>query len=136
MQNETRLIVLDTNIWLSFLISKNYSQIDEVLKKGDYRFAFSQELIEEFIEVANRPKFKNYFVKSDLLILLESIEEYADYIDVTTRLKLCRDDKDNFLLSLSIDSKAKYLITGDKDLLDLKKIKGTEIITIAGFLKK
>jgi putative PIN family toxin of toxin-antitoxin system len=46
---------------------------------------------------------------------------------------LCRDSKDNFLLSLCNDSKADYLITGDKDLLDLKKFGKTTILTITDF---
>jgi len=33
----------------------------------------------------------------------------------------CRDFKDNFLLSLCRDGKADFLITGDPDLLVIKK---------------
>jgi hypothetical protein len=42
---------------------------------------------------------------------------------------ICRDSKDNFLLSLSFIGNADYLVTGDKDLLELKEYKGTKIIT-------
>lgn len=31
---------------------------------------------------------------------------------------LCRDPKDNFLLSIAKDGNANYLLTGDNDLLD------------------
>jgi len=37
------------------------------------------------------------------------------------------------LLSLSIDSKADYLITGDHDLLELKIFNKTKILTITEF---
>jgi len=37
------------------------------------------------------------------------------------------------LLSLAIDGKADYLLSGDKDLLVLKKIGNTEIKTISEF---
>jgi uncharacterized protein len=47
---------------------------------------------------------------------------------------ICRDSKDNFLLSLAIDGRADYLLTGDSALLDLKKIGKTKIITISEFL--
>jgi len=39
------------------------------------------------------------------------------------------------LLSLSVDGKADFLLTGDKDLLDLKKIGETTIITISDFFQ-
>lgn len=48
---------------------------------------------------------------------------------------MCRDEKDNFLLNLSIDSKADYLITGDKDLLVLEKIEWTEIMSFTDFIE-
>ncbi|MFY8184500.1 MAG: putative toxin-antitoxin system toxin component, PIN family [Bacteroidia bacterium] len=49
---------------------------------------------------------------------------------------ICRDEKDNFLLSLCADGRADFLITGDDDLLSIKKIKKTRIIKIADYLKK
>ena len=41
---------------------------------------------------------------------------------------LCRDPKDGYLLALSIQSDAHYLVTGDLDLLDIQKINNTNII--------
>jgi predicted nucleic acid-binding protein len=61
---------------------------------------------------------------------------YGEITYVESRIKLCRDPKDDFLLSLAKDSKADYLITGDYDLLELKEIGKTKILTIAEFLKK
>lgn len=92
--------------------------------------------MQEFLQVAGRPKFKKYFSSDDLEAILESIEEYADFVHVTTQTTLCRDPKDNFLLSLAIDGNADYLLTGDTDLLDIKKITYTEILTISHFLQK
>ena len=67
--------------------------------------------------------------------LLETIEEFADFVNVRSEIKLCRDPKDNFLLSLSLDGNADYLLTGDKDLLDLVKFEKTKITTITDFLQ-
>jgi predicted nucleic acid-binding protein len=44
--------------------------------------------------------------------------------------------KDNFLLALAKDGKAHYLLTGDKDLLDLEKFGKTRIVTISHFLEE
>jgi predicted nucleic acid-binding protein len=52
---------------------------------------------------------------------------------VTSSVSLCRDKKDNFLLALAKDACADYLITGDKDLLVIKKFERTQIITITEY---
>lgn len=96
---------------------------------------FSQELLDEFLEVARRPKFRRFFSTSDIEEILETIEEYAEFVKVQTKIEVCRDTKDNFLLSLSVDGNADILLTGDKDLLDLNNFGETKIITISSFLK-
>ncbi len=45
----------------------------------------------------------------------------------------CRDPKDDYLLELAIVSKADYLVTGDKDLLDLDKIGTCRIVSAIEF---
>jgi uncharacterized protein len=49
---------------------------------------------------------------------------------------VCRDSKDNFLLALAKDGKADYLLTGDKDLLELVQFGNTRIETLAVFLEE
>ena len=88
-------------------------------------------MLDEFLEVARRPKLKRFFSHSDIEDLLETIEEYAEFVTVHTRIEVCRDPKDNFLLSLSIDGNADFLITGDKDLLTLTNFGETTITTIS-----
>ena len=131
--NDVKVIV-DTNLWISWLIKKDFKKFDKLLISKKVKLIFSIELLNEFIEVSNRPKLKKYFDKEDINILLQLIDEVAYFIDVKSSIKICRDEKDNFLLSLAIDSKADYLVTGDNDLLELKKIKGTHIVSINEFM--
>ena len=135
MPNKRDRVILDTNLWISFLITKNYSKLDKLLFSGNCLLIFSKELIDEFISVANRPKFRKYFSPTDLENIIEAIDEYAEFVDVKSATTICRDPKDNFLLSLSMDGQADYLLTGDNDLLVLKKINKTKIITIAEFFE-
>jgi len=129
-------IILDTNLWISFLISKKLNQIDTLIESNKITLVFSNELMEEFIEVVSRPKFKKYFSKNDIQKLLIYFDKYGKLFKIKSNVKVCRDDKDNFLLNLSIDSKADYLITGDKDLLILEKIENTKIINFTDFIKE
>lgn len=135
MKSKNQRIILDTNLWISFLISKNYSQLDEILFERKCTLIFSEELLNEFLEVIKRPKLRRFFSQEDTENLIETIEEYAEFIVVTSKVEVCRDEKDNFLLSLSKDSDANFLITGDKDLLVLEKFEQTNIVTIAQFLE-
>lgn len=85
------------------------------------------------MEVVARPKLRRFFMPDDKKMIFELIERYADYVTVFSNVNLCRDDKDNFLLSLAKDSNADFLITGDKDLLVLKKFENTSIVTIVEY---
>ena len=135
MQNKVSRIIIDTNLWVSFLITKDFTKLDEIIFSKQGILVFSQELLDEFIEVARRPKFRRFFSDSDIEEILETIEEYADFVKVQTPVNVCRDPKDNFLLSLAVDGNADILLTGDKDLLDLTKFGETTISTISDFLK-
>jgi putative PIN family toxin of toxin-antitoxin system len=95
---------------------------------------FCVELLAELVEVASRPKLRKYFTVDDWVLVTEVINRYAIYIPVVSSVNLCRDEKDNFLLSLAKDAKADYLLTGDKDLLVLTSFGVTKIVTVTEFL--
>jgi putative PIN family toxin of toxin-antitoxin system len=134
MKNKVSRIIIDTNLWISFLITKNFTKLDEIIFSKKCVLVFSKELLEEFLTVAKRPKFRRFFSSSDIEEILETIQEYAEFIEVTSKTEVCKDPKDNFLLSLSMDGSADFLLTGDNDLLMLTKFRKTEIITISDFL--
>ena len=127
---KSKKIILDTNLWISFLITKDYSFLDNYIENGKARLFFSEELIQEFLTVAKGPKLQKYFTDKDIERLLHIFDNFGILIKVTSQIKLCRDYKDNFLLNLAVDSKADYLATGDKDLLEIKNIEETRILTI------
>lgn len=135
MPEDKHRVILDTNLWISFLLTKSLSKIDRLFQDERLVLLFSQELLDEFLEVAERPKFRKYFPITELQNLLLRIRDKAEFVKVTSSVELCRDPKDNFLLSLAKDGKATHLITGDKDLLVLEKIGGTEITSIANYLE-
>lgn len=134
MQKTKHRIIIDTNLWISFLLTKDFLKIDSLLKGNHINLLFSQELLEEFIEVSGRPKFKKYFSKQDIKSLLARIHTKAEFITTKSVITICRDPKDNFLLALAKDGKDSHLITGDADLLVLKKMGKTEIVSISSYL--
>lgn len=127
--NPLKLIV-DTNLWISFIISNKLNLLDPFLFSGKGRLLFSTELITEISSTIKKPKLKKYFSSNALEEMLSKFDPFIDLIKVNSNVLVCRDPKDNFLLALSKDGKADYLLTGDKDLLDIKKFGKTKIITI------
>jgi len=126
-------IIIDTNLWISYLLTKD-SKLDRLLSDNLITLLFSQDLITEFIEVARRPKFRKYFSASDLEALLVSISTKAIFIEIFSAVDISPDPKDNFLLALAKDGNATHLLTGDKELLSLKKFGKTKIVTIRNYL--
>jgi uncharacterized protein len=136
MAKPTDRVIIDTNLWISFLLTKDYPKLDQLFSNNLVTLLFSQDLIAEFIEVARRPKFKKYFSQADLESLLISISTKAIFIEVLSEVDISPDPKDNFLLALAKDGNATHLITGDAALLALKKFGNTKIVTIRNYLSK
>jgi hypothetical protein len=127
-------LIIDTNLWVSFIISNKLSLLDSFLFNDEARILFSTELIHEIEETIAKPKLKKYFKANGLEEMLSTFEPFIDLIEIKTVVTVCRDPKDNFLLALAKDGKADYLLTGDKDLLDLIKFGKTKIKTITAFI--
>lgn len=73
---------------------------------------------------------------SDVRELLELIIGSSRDVEVISEVDICRDPDDNHLLALCKDGKVDVLITGDKDLLVLKKFGKTRILAPADFIKQ
>jgi uncharacterized protein len=59
---------------------------------------------------------------------------YGELVEIESSTQVCRDIKDNFLLSLAKDGNADFLLTGDDDLLDIKLFENTRILTYNEFI--
>ncbi len=134
-RKKTIRLVIDTNLWISFIISKKLMWLDTLLYENKARILFSKELIEEINETIKKPKLKKYFKGNAIEEMLIAFDTYIDLIEVTSKINICRDPNDNFLLALSKDGKANYLITGDKDLLEIQQYEKTTILKMSDFIK-
>jgi putative PIN family toxin of toxin-antitoxin system len=133
MPNNTVRVVIDTNIWISFLIGKSLTGLSDAIINNRVKVLFSHDLFSELLEVLQRPKFKKYFSQDAIEKLIILLHEKIELVDIVNNFDDCRDKKDNFLLDLAISGKADYLITGDADLLVLNPFHGVEIISYTLF---
>lgn len=128
-------IILDTNWYVSATINKNSRRtLYQILTNKKLIVLFCSELIDEYQRVINRDKFSKVIKPKQASRLMNIITPTLEYNKLTTPFELSRDVKDNYLLSLSIDGKADYLITGDDDLLILEQIGKTKIVRLNFFL--
>lgn len=126
-------LVIDTNIWISYLISKKFDFIDLLLKSSQIEILYSNHSIKELTEVGSRKKFSKLIPAEKLFAIIEAIKGFGIEVDTVSNFDSSRDPKDNFLLELAVDGNADYLITRDNDLLVLNPFKTVKIITIAAF---
>lgn len=126
-------VVIDTNIWISFLIGKSLTGLSDEIISGRITVLFSDELFAELIEVLQRPKFKKYFNATAIEKLIILLYDRVEWIEISQYFYDCRDKKDNFLLDLSVSGHADYLVTGDDDLLILNPFYGIEIVSYQTF---
>lgn len=126
-------VIIDTNLFISFLIGKRLRKLKSRLIESSVELIFAEQNIKELQIVTERDKFRKYFPQNDVWDLVKFIRITGSVYSIDKADKICRDPKDDFLLALSKKGKAHYLVTGDKDLLELKKYHKTKMITIDEF---
>jgi len=60
-KNKPLKLIIDTNLWVSFVISRKLNLLDPLLFAGNARLLFSTELIAEIQETITKPRLKKYF---------------------------------------------------------------------------
>ncbi len=128
-------VILDTNVWISFLIGKRLSNIIIYIKNSAVKIIVTEALIEEIIDVTSREKLQRYFSPQHVEALVNLLRTSAENIKIEPINFISRDPKDNFLLDLIDIAKADYLVTGDSDLLELNVFKTAKILTPANLEK-
>lgn len=130
--DENLKVVLDTNILISAIAfgGKPEGVLNLVLDEKIIAVT-SPILLAEFQEVYKK-NFPLKFV--DFELTLERIEEIFKMVKPKRSLKIVRDEDDNRVLEAAFEGNCDFIITGDKDLLDLKKYKNIKIMKADEFL--
>jgi putative PIN family toxin of toxin-antitoxin system len=115
------------------MIGKTILKLKERIAEGKIQIVITDRLLEEIKEVAPRKRFEKYFKDADVKNFLDYLQSISKHTKIKSEVNICRDEKDNYLLALAKDSKAHYIVTGDKDLLALEKFGKTEIIRFSKF---
>lgn len=134
-------VVLDTVIFIRALLNPHGFSgrlLFEYL--NDYSLVLSSQLIEEILEVLGRKEIIERFhlrqtnLPEAMARLIKSIGG-AEIIEIDKIPAISRDPKDDKFLATARAANTDYLISADKDLLDLREYEGIEIIDAETFLQ-
>ncbi len=132
-------IVLDTGILIAALITTNTPPhiIYQAWRRKTFELITSEWQLDELKRVSHYPKLRPYFNPSEAGKLVNELKNQTIIIPDTKlpTLEISPDPSDNPILAIALVSQAHFLISGDKkDLLSLKKIGITPIITASQFV--
>jgi putative PIN family toxin of toxin-antitoxin system len=114
-------IVIDANIIISAAFGGKPLEA-AVRTMSKHNVYVSREVRQELIMVFS--KLSKKLTEEQLATVREKINkliETATLVDISTRIVLSRDAKDDHYLSLCREIEADFLITGDKDLLSIPR---------------
>ena len=133
MQNISKRVIFDSNIWISFYIGKRLNELRIALTHPKVKVFVCQKLLWEVKATTQKPKLLKYISPDRERMLLE-IMQACQYVNIVEQVSISRDPNDDYLLDLAVTTDADFLVTGDKDLLVLKKYHNTNIISYSSFM--
>ena len=130
--------VVDTNVLVRALI-KPHGTVGPVLlrlRHGKYTLLYAGSLLEELVDVLNRPRIREKYQLTDLDIqtVVSLILLRGEAVVPEGGITACRDPKDKFL-EVAVTGKADVIVSGDQDLLVLHPFAGIPILAPAAFLQ-
>jgi putative PIN family toxin of toxin-antitoxin system len=121
------LVVFDCVVFLQSLIKESGPAVTCLnrFEQGRFRLAVSPEILAELHDVLSRSGLRQTFAlltkeKTDRLIDLLLLKAEL-FRHVPRRFELPRDPDDEPYLNLAIEAEARFLVTRDRDLLDLMR---------------
>jgi len=121
-RKERIAVVLDTNVLVGYYLSRSPQSANARVVRlwRDQRrlqLIVSDEVVAEYLEVLQRlhveePRLKRFAERVQR-------RETVTLIRLGSRFASSRDPDDNVMLATAVTGKAKFLITNDRDLLDL-----------------
>ena len=119
--------VFDTNIYLQSALSDTGAAFAcwQLVENGEVRVFVSEAILAEIEDVLTRPKLREkYPVLTDEKVteVLRAIRAHAVIIEEIQHFHTFeRDADDEVFINLALTREAEFLVSRDKDLLDLQK---------------
>lgn len=130
-------VVLDSNVFVSFLIShrSSISTILDLWARGELAVCYSTEILDELEAALKYPKIRKLVSNLESESLINAIKILGVLIIPVKTVEICRDKKDNKYLEVCLESASEFLISGDEDLLALGEFESTKIVSPRDFVR-
>ncbi len=131
--------VLDTNVVVSATLIRGGNE-DRILRSwrhSGFELVLSPNILQEIGRVLLYEKLQRYrwMSEQEVVLFLELLAQECHLVLGNIEVHASRDPADDKFLAAALEGKARYVVSGDKDLLALKKYRNVQIITPAVFLK-
>jgi uncharacterized protein len=131
--------VLDTNVIVSATLIRGGNE-DRLLRawlRGAFELVLSPEILEEIGRVLSYEKLwrSQWMTEAEVVLSLETLAQEGVLVPGTVSVKASRDPADDKFLAAAMQARARYVVTGDRDLLDLKVHRGVRMVKPAQFLR-
>jgi len=137
MRHPERLrLVVDTNVWVSYLLTGSFAKLADVVASQQYLLLYSAEALAELESLKDRRKIAKAVPPILFDAFIHSLRMAGRSVVLTRVDRISRDPKDDHILALAKFGKAHLLVTGDKDLLVLKQHDGTRILSPTQFFRE
>jgi putative PIN family toxin of toxin-antitoxin system len=131
--------VLDTNVVISGLLKPTGTpgSVLKLLRFGSFTIVFSRKSIYEVAAVLSYPKLKTKYriIRKDFEAIAGLFALRGDLVEIDERVRVCHDPDDDFLIETALAGKADFLVSGDKGLLSIKKVRGVMIVNPSAFVE-
>lgn len=132
-------LVIDSNVWIAALVSPagTARQLVDTVLDRTIDVLMSESTFAELVSRLDRPKFDRYREPESWNAFLMALVELALWHeDSGTATGTSRDADDDKFLALAVTGQADVIISGDRDLLDLRFHEGIPILGPAQFLQR
>lgn len=140
MQNGVDRVVLDTNQLVSGLLMRRGAQAELLHAWRERRFLLiiSPFILNEVEKVMSQPllRQKYHLQENQIERFLSLLRMDSLQVPGIIRVQVCRDPQDDAILGCAVEGEADFLITGDKDLLVLKKYRNIRILTARHYIER
>lgn len=125
-------LVLDTNVLVAAVVADGLCRDLVRVRLRPHTIVTSEPLMRE-LRTTLRTKFKT---APDELPWLSILRERADIVmPKSLGKRVCRDKDDDVVLATAVSGRAKVIVTGDDDLLVLKRFGAIAILSPRQFLE-
>lgn len=130
MSHSGNQVVVDTNLLVSALFvgsAKAKEILRILLSRADP--VFSEATFAELEEKSRMAKFDRFTSPGERAAAVDDLRAAGVFIEAAVEVRLCRDPDDDMFLSLAKAAGARMLVSGDNDLLSLRRFEDIPILT-------